>query len=202
MYSSRTVPARDLSLLGVKVIDEPHLDPLVPLGDDNVARVPPLPVDFLEPPDLGGRPAAVEALDVADDELGLRRLPPLLEVLVGDLVLGGDPPGPALDVAEQPVAVLAEGVVEGAVLGGALDAARRRLLDVHVRQPGLVDVLLDVQRHRRQADGLARQPAHALQRQGWVGRVGQGLVLVAGLAAGLVDPKGRLRGEREEGRKG
>lgn len=188
MYSSPIAPAHHLRLRGVKVVHKSHLDPLAPLGNDNVARVPPLAVDDLEPPDLAGRPAVVEALDVAHDELGLAVLPALLEELVGDLGLGGDPPRAALDAAEQPVAVLAEGVVEGAVLGGALDAARRRLLDVHVRHPGLVDVLLDVQRHRRQADGLARQPAHALQRQGRVGRVGEGLVLVG--VVSLVDLNG------------
>ncbi|KAL3961800.1 hypothetical protein ACCO45_003323 [Purpureocillium lilacinum] len=120
---------RHLSLV---VVDEAELGALVALGDDDVAAVPPLAVDVLEAPDLGGGPAVVLADDVAADEglaIALGQ-PALLEVLVGD-VIHGNPAALALDIAEQPVRVVARQVVEAAgLLGGA--QARGRLLDVDV----------------------------------------------------------------------
>lgn len=175
----------NLGLPRDEIIDKPQLDPLSPLGQDRVPGVPPLPVDDPEPPDLDDLPPAVEALDVALDPLCLAVLPAAREEAVlavaPEALTGADPAGPALDVPEQPVRVLAERVVERAVLRGALDPARRRLLDVDVRHPLLVHVLLGVQRHRGQAYGLAREPAYALEGEGRVGRVGEGFVLFLGV---------------------
>lgn len=74
-------------------------------------------------------------------------------------------------------------VVEGALLAGALDTARGCLLDIAVRQLGVVFVLLDVQGDGGEPDGLARQPADALQRETGVGAVREGFVLRVVLAS-------------------
>lgn len=125
--------------------------------------VPALALDVLEAPDLVGLPAAADALDVALDGLALQRLrePALFEKVlfhVGDL----DPVGLAADLAEDLVLVLARLAVELAQLGGALNAARGRLLNVNVHGAGVVFVLLDVQGDGRHANGFARHPADAL----------------------------------------
>jgi hypothetical protein len=56
-----------------------------------------------------------------------------------------------------------------------------------VRAAGVVDVLSHCHRHRRGADGLAYQPANALQGERGVGRIGEGLVLLIGGVLALVE---------------
>lgn len=68
------------------------------------------------------------------------------------------------------------GPVEGALLAGALDAARGGLVDVDVRDAAL-GVLVHVRRHRRPRDRLARQIPNALQREDGIRLIGELLVL-------------------------
>lgn len=174
VYTDTADTSPDPSLLRHKVVNHPHLNPLSPFGNNHVPRIPPLPIDNLESPDLRRGPALVQALDVRKDVLvGLAVGGPvaLEEGVVADLGRVGDPLGAALDVAKQPVAVLAPVVVKRAVLGRAFEPARRRLLDVDVRGAGIVGVLLDVQGHGRQADSFACEPADALEGEGRVSAV-------------------------------
>ncbi|RBQ85098.1 hypothetical protein VDGD_20853 [Verticillium dahliae] len=159
------------------VVDETELNLLVVLGNDNVAGIAPLPIDLLEAPDLGGRPAVVDVFDMAVDvalalgagALGVALEPALLQELV--LNLGRGPPvALAAAAAKEPVRMLAELEVEAAVLRGALDAARGGLVNVDVgdrvrgggRGLGCSLVLLDVEGESRQANGLADHPADTL----------------------------------------
>ncbi len=75
------------------------------------------------------------------------------------------------------VLVLADLPIELAVLGGTLDAAGGRLLNVDVDVAAVVGVLLDVESDGGEANGFARPPANALQGEDGVGVVGEGLVL-------------------------
>lgn len=194
-------PCRPASLDSREVVvHQPDLDPLGPLSNDDIPAVPPLALDGLEPPDLPGRPVAIQALDIALEQalaggarrLPLARQPPAGQELVLDVGGGRDPVAAAPDAAEQPVGVLAPLAVDAALLRRALDARGRELLDLDVRRRagrlgrrrGDALVLLDVQRDRRQADRLARQPPDALQRQRRVRAVGEGLVLRDGEAEG------------------
>lgn len=180
LYISAAMTIQRHPLLGHKVIDQAHLDPLVALGKNDVATMPSRAIHNLEPPDLRRDPATVQALNITHDELLLIILPALLEVGVADVALGRHPSRAALDVAEQPVAVLAEDVVEAAVLGRALEPAGCRLVDVHecdlflglVGGVGKVFVFADGEVDCCEADGFAREPADALQGQGRVGAVG------------------------------
>lgn len=140
--------------------------------------VSPLSLHFLEPPDLGGRPAAVQVLDVAQHVLlafgtsllvGVER-PTLGEELVVDFVQR-DPLGLAAHVAKDPVRVGAELAVEAALLPRALEAARGNLLNVNVRhglrgrvgRQGRRDKLLDLERDRRQGNRLPEEERDALE---------------------------------------
>lgn len=146
-------------------------------------HVPPLAVDLLKAPDLGGDPSIALALDVAADELGLVGQPALLEEVVVDLV-EGDELGVALDVAKQPVRVLAERLVEATVLLGARQA-RGRLHNVDVGEEvgrrvgrlGRGSVLVDVEGDGGNVDALAREVADALEREDGLGAIGESLVL-------------------------
>lgn len=137
-------------LRGHVVVDHPDLGPLRPLGDNNVARMSPLPIHNLEPPNLRGRPASVQALDKAVDQLGSLAVGPIAlqkGIVALNLVLGRDPLVAALYFAKEPVAVLAPVVVQAALLVRALEPARCRLRNVNVRDAGAVCVLLDLQRY-------------------------------------------------------
>lgn len=175
------------------VIDELDLDALRPLGNNHIPYVFPLALDHLEPPDLRRRPAAVLALDIRDDVLlavgaALLLVPlqePCLQILVVD-VLDVQPPRLPLDRPKEPVAVVAEEVVEAALLRGALDAARADLVDLDVRdgaarglsgRGGRRVEVLDVERERAGRDRLAGQPADALEGEDWVKVAGLGFVL-------------------------
>lgn len=149
--------------------------------------IPPLALDRLEPPDLRRRPTRIVALHMAHHMalavwallLLLPLQPPLLQELVGD-VLRGDEPALALDVAEHPVLVVAPLQVQAALLRRPLEPARGHLVDVDVHLALGVGVLRHVQGHGGGADGLAREPADALQRERRVDRVGVGFVLREG----------------------
>lgn len=147
------------------------------LRNNRVPHIPPLALHNLETPDLGSRPAVIDRLDPRRDPLGAAVLPALGQERVAHLQRARLPLGAALHFAEEPVAVLAVLVVEGAVLGRALDAARRRLLDVDVRQARVVRVLLGVEADGGEADGLAREPADALEREAGVDVAGERFVL-------------------------
>lgn len=173
-----------LQNLGVVVVDEAELGTLAALGDDNVAAVAALAIDQLETPDLGGRPAGIQALDVAEDELAVSLgLPAVLQVGVLDLVQA-EPCAAALDVAKQPVGVVAVGVVQAPVLLG-VGEARGGLVDVDVddgvgglvRGLGRSLVLVHTEANGSIANPRADKVADALDGQGWIGRLGQLLVL-------------------------
>lgn len=112
------------------------------LDNDNIPSVPALPIDDLEPPRLRGSPAIVVRLDIAVHPL----LGALLPVRVEERIVRRrrDPLGAALDLAKEPVTMVAPFIVKGAILSGALDAARGRLRDIAVGDFGVVFVLLDV----------------------------------------------------------
>lgn len=125
------------------VIDKLDLGPLTPIGNHHVTDVLAHTVHQLETPDLRGRPAPVEALDIGNDVLLAVGTPlllvgldePSLEVLVLDIV-DVEVARLALDVTKEPVAVLAKGVVQAALLRGALDSGRADLLDLDVGDGG------------------------------------------------------------------
>lgn len=172
-------------LLDVVLVDQSDLDLLVALLDRDASGVAALAIDLRESPDLGGGPPSVGdnvALDVSlagRAALLLLALQPALLQEGGLNGIGGDPARLALHLAEDVVLVLALLPVQRAQLRRALQPARRRLLDVDVHHAGLVRVLLDLQVEGGQADGSAGQPADALEREDWVGVVGEGLVLWA-----------------------
>lgn len=159
------------TLLGNPVIDQASLGLLLALFNDHITGVSPLPVDQLKSPRLLGRPAIVEALDIAVDPLGGALLPIGLEecsgiaAVLGDL---GNELGAAASPSKEPVLVFAPCIVEGALLSRALEPARSCLLNVNVLLTVLVLVLLDVQVDGRQANGFAREPADALELEGRV----------------------------------
>lgn len=170
----------------IVVVHQSDLQHLVAIRDHDSPGVAALPIDEGEPPDLISSPALLGddgALDVqltgGPAVLGLVIEPALLLVGVGDGV-GGDELGAALELAEDVVGVLARLVVQGAQLRGAGEPARRGLLDVDVHDAVGVRVLLNVQVDRGDADGLAREPADALEGEDGLGVVGEGLVLEAG----------------------
>ena len=120
---------------------------------------------------------------MAQDEISAR-LPVLLQELVVEL--GDTGPGAAaLDAAKQPVRVRAELVVEAAVLLGALDAAGDDLRDVDVDDVvgggvwglGRGRVLGHVEGDGGGGEGLAGEPADALEGEDGLNGVGEGLVL-------------------------
>ena len=104
-------------------------------------------------------------------------IPRLQEVVVVD-VCQLDPPAPALHLSEYLVLVLAPGVVEGALLRRAADAAGGYLGDVDVGEfvGGVIEVLGDGEGDGGVGDGFAEEPGHAL--------------LVAVLEGGLVAVEG------------
>lgn len=145
------------------------------LCNDYVAGVSALPIDNLKPPRLLRGPAIIIRLDVAIHPLLGALFPVRAEE--GVVGRGREPLGAALDLAKEPIAVIAPFIVKGTVLRGALDAARGRLLDVAVCHLGVVFVLLDVQGDGGEPDCLARQPADTLQRERRVGAAREGFVL-------------------------
>lgn len=205
---------RDRCLLRHEIIHQPDLHSLALLHDYHVPRIPPLATNGLESPNLRRRPAGL-GLDPIDHVQGafgarllLRALQPVLGqgLVAAELLLdlcaqglGRGVERARLNLAEQPVRVLAERVVDRAVLGGALDAARGRLLNVDVRLAvARVDVLLDVQRYGREADGFADEEADALQGQAGLGRVGEGLVLFSARPVSLLVLSGLRSARRAE----
>lgn len=195
--SSLLLLSDTLDLLKV-VIVKLQLNPLTPLGNHHISRIPPLAIAaLLETPDLSGGPPGIVALDIAEEVslavgsalFGVGLDPARLEEVVGDLG-GGDPLGLALDVAEEPVGVVAEGVVEAALLGRALHAAGAGLLDLDVgelggrglgRGGGRGGELLDFEGHGCEADHLAGHPADALEGEAGLDGGGKGFVLVWGV---------------------
>lgn len=152
----------------------------------------PLAVDLLEAPDLVGDPLVVLRLDVAQNQrlaLALDQ-PSLLQVLVGDVV-EADPAGAALDVAKEPVRVLAPRVVEAAALLGAHAAGRLVNVNVPAGLAGLVGrvgrrlVLVGLEGQRGGEDALAHEVADALDDEAGLARVGVGVVLSSPPGQGL-----------------
>lgn len=132
--------------------------------------------------------------------------PARLQKVVRD-VLGPDPAGLALDVAEQPVRVVAELVVGTALLGGAPHAARAGLFDLDVGYGGPRGLggrgggsgeLLDVQGYGREANHLARHPADALEGEAGLDWGGDGFVLDGGCQWDWNSDEGR--GEERRGK--
>lgn len=193
------LPQRGLPLLRHVVIDHPELFPLraldgkdlvsiseiismkidsqiqTHLGNDNIPSVPALSINNLETPGLRRGPTIVVRLNIAIDPLLGSLLP--VGVEKGIVRRRRDPLCAALDLAKEPVTVIAPFIVKGAILSGALDAARGRLRDVAVGNFGVVFVLLDVQRDGGEPDCLAREPADTLQRETGVRAVREGFVL-------------------------
>lgn len=127
---------------------------------------------------------------------GPRRLrlalqPPALEELVLDL-RERDELGVALDVAEDPVRVGADDLVEAALLPRALEAGGGDLLDVDVRDGvggggggrGGALVLGDLEGDGGVGDGLAEEEGDALEGEAGLDAVGELLVLREGLVGG------------------
>lgn len=78
-----------LPILNNKVVHKPNLHTLVTLGYGNVSAVPSLTVNHLKPPNLGGNPATVFALDDDLDKLALTfDQPAVLKEVVINLVVG------------------------------------------------------------------------------------------------------------------
>lgn len=170
----------DSSRLWKPVVDQ--LDPrrLLALPHDHLPRVPPLLVrpylNLLKPPYLPRNPSSLLTLRITLDQILLLIIPPRRQMLpIGRIryVLLSSPhvgrlrkARAAPDLAEDVVGVVAPLPVERTLLARALDPAHDRLVDVDVHRPVLgcvlALVLLHVQRDRRQPDGLAGQPAHAL----------------------------------------
>lgn len=113
--------------------------------------------------------------------------PPLLEKLVVDL-LERDPPRLAPNVAEDPVRVRAELVVEAALLAGSLEPGRGDLLDVDVRDGvrrgvggfGRGGELFDFEGHGGEGDGFAEEEGDALEGEAGFDTIGEGVVLMVG----------------------
>ena len=190
---------RSRSPLLLKVVDEADLYPLLPLDNNNVAAVPPLPVHGLETPDLARDPAVVDALGdrqhvrlaLGADLFAVVLEPVALEEVVVDVV-GAEEARAAAHLAVHPVLVLAVHKVEAALLGRARQA-RGGLDDVDARhlgavlgrgREGRVLVLRYVEVDGGQGDGLADEPADALEGEDGLGAVGERLVLAAVLAGG------------------
>ena len=153
-----------------------QLDPLnfLSLPHNHIPGMPSLlllrNLDFLETPNLVARPTITIILNIALNHLALRRLrqPVLAQELLILVRLVEvrelDPAATALEVAEEVVRVRAPLVVEGAQLGGAIDAAGEGLPEVDVGDGGVlfVEVLLQVLRHGGEADRYAGEPVDAL----------------------------------------
>ena len=178
-----------------EVINELQLNPFSALGNDNQPSVLALAIDKLETPDLCRGPTVVNTLDMAQ-HVGLAVGSALLSVAL-EPVLGrqirilnirrSHPLGLAAHMAEKPVAVVAELEIEAPLLCGSLHATSACLFDFDVRhlrarrvrgRGWRGRVVLDVQSHRRQAHGLARNPADTLERQARLNAGGLALVLV------------------------
>lgn len=175
--------SRPLSL-SLPIIDKSNLQHLCPLRHNRPPHIISLPIHLGEPPHLPRIPARglIDRI-VLHERLPLRAdllvEPALLEErveLVPRLALALQPAVLAHQRPEHVVLVRPRRPVQRAVLGRALDPARRRRLDVDFRQP-VLGVLLDRQRHRRQPDRLALEPPDALQRQHGVCVVGERLGL-------------------------
>lgn len=173
-----------LSLWAQEVVEDPDLQHLAPLGDDNLPGVVPEAVQLRETPDLDGGPA-IRLADGGGQNVrlavGANLLiePSLLLEAVQGIPLGAlvvEPLGLAGQRAEDVVLVRVLGPVDHAVLGSALDAAGGRRLDVDDGD-AVLDLLGDGESDGRDADGLALEPANALEREDGLGIIGDGLVL-------------------------
>lgn len=170
-------------LLSMVVVHHPDLQHRITLRDHNPPRIVPLPIHDSESPDLPPRPALLlivhetlhEQLSIRARLLLITRQPALLQEVIGD-VLEARPAGLPHQLAEDMVLVLALRPVQRALLRRALDAPRRRLVDVDVRHP-VFQVLLRVQRDGREADGFARPPSDALEDEDGIGVVREGFIL-------------------------
>lgn len=190
--SSNQTPPKPRSLRD-KVIHHLEVLKLVPLRNDHVPHIPPLPANILESPNLRREPARISN-DMAKDQITtiaplpiereevrvhpalLPRLPSLIPD-EGREVRARDELGLPLDGAEDPVLVLAHGPVERALLARAAEPAGR-LVDVDVRRARLgIRVLLHGYRDGRRAYALADEPADALEGERRVCRVREGFVL-------------------------
>lgn len=163
--SSREPPS-----LALVVVDEFGSDSLIALSHKHMPHVPPLTLDILEAPDLSSDPAIVETFGDALDELTLvLDEPALLKKVVLDLVKS-DEAGAALDVAEQPIRVLAVVEVQTAVLLCACQA-RGRLGDVDMGDDvggsvgclGRGTVLVNIDGDCSHANSLASEVSNALE---------------------------------------
>lgn len=173
-----------LGLWASKVVEDPDLQHLAPLGDDHLPGVIPDAVELSETPDLDSSPA-IRLADSGSQDVRLAvGANPLIEpslllervqgIPVSALVV--EPLGLAGQRTEDVVLVLALAPVQLAVLGGALDAAGAGRLDVDDGE-AVHDLLGDGESDGREADGLALEPADALEGEDGLGRVGEGLVL-------------------------
>lgn len=129
--------------------------------------ITPLTINYLEPPNLIRRPAVPNALRIRLHMLPFHIVVPRLQKLVVVDVGQLDPSAFGFYFAEDLVFVVAPGVVEGAQLFGAADAAGGDLgdVDVGVVLGGVVDVLGDCEGDGGVRDGFAEEPGYALL--GW-----------------------------------
>lgn len=129
--------------------------------------VTPLTIDHLEPPNLIRRPAVANALRIRLHMLPVHIVIPRLQEIVVVDVRQLDPSALAFYFAEDVVFVVAPGVVEGAQLFRAADAAGGDLgdVDVGVVLGGVVDVLGNCEGDGGVGDGFAEEPGYALL--GW-----------------------------------
>ena len=136
-------------------------------------HISPLPIDFLEPPNLIRRPPISYAVRYSLHVLPLQILPPRLQEVVVVNVCQFDPAASGVYFSEDLVFVLAPVVVEGALFGRAADAAGSYLGDVDV---GVIifGVLGYGEGDGGVGDGFAEEPGYALLGGGvnWVGKCG------------------------------
>jgi hypothetical protein len=172
------------------VINHLEIIELISLRNYDVADVSSLATDILETPGLRGKPTSI-GVNMAQHEIGWLVKPVLGEEIRIDpaggaaLAVGGDEGGElgfghelgaAANLAEDVVLVLALGPGENA------DLARRRqptgrLVDLDARRALVRLRLRNSDGDGRQSDGLARQPAHALQHESRFSGVRKRLVL-------------------------
>lgn len=167
-----------------EVVEEPDLQHLRTLGDDHLPGVVPEAVELSEAPDLDGGPTvrfvdgdaqnvrlAVGANLLIEPSLLLEAVQsvPVGALVVKPLALAGQR-------AEDVVLVRLLGPVKHAVLGGALDAAGASRLDIDDGD-AVLDLLADGESDGREADGLALEPADALEREDGLGVIRVDLVL-------------------------
>lgn len=149
------------------IIYQPRQLPIIPFPHDDMPYVMPLTVDHLEPPNLIRRPPVPNALRIRLHVLPFHVVVPRLQEFVVVDVGQLDPSALGFYFAEDLVFVVAPGVVEGAQLFRAADAAGGDLgdVDVGVVLGGVVDVLGNCEGDGGVGYGFAEEPGYALL--GW-----------------------------------